>query len=44
MIRIESYIVLLYILLNDRSVIEFIITVYHSTVETDNKFNYLYIS
>ena len=42
MTRIESHVVLLYILLNDRSVIKFIVTVYHSTVETDKEFNNLY--
>ena len=42
MIRIESYVVLLYILLNDRSVIKFIVTVCHSTIKTDNEFNSLY--
>ena len=42
MLRIESYIVLLYVLLNDKSVIKFIVTVCHNSVETDNEFNNSY--
>ena len=42
MTKIESYVVLLYVLLNNRSVMKFIVTVCHNTVRTDNEFNNLY--